>query len=85
MNLQDLAGALFPSLFGRPLLAVVPARGQGTMLLTTGQDTASVVREIDNLLGELLLGKRKKDVEDEEEFDDEEEEEEDDLDEDDDE
>jgi hypothetical protein len=83
MNLHEIAGALFPPLFGQPLpVAVVPVGGHSPMLLTTGQENTSLVREIDHLIGELLLGKRKKDVEDDEDFDDEEEDE-DDLDDDD--
>ena len=92
MNLKRIAVELFPFVFGEP--ALVPVGGVWGMggepglispLLTTGQaDTALVVREIETLIGELLLGKRKKDVEEEEEFDDEEEDEdEDDLEEDD--
>jgi len=80
MNLKRIAVELFPFVFGEP--ALVPAACAGGMpglispLMTTGQtDTASVVREINTLIGELLLGKRKKDVEEEEEFDDEEEDE----------
>ncbi len=77
MKWHEIAGSLFSSLFDRPLLVALPVGGQGSMLLTAGQDTRSLVREIDGLIGELLLGKRKKDVEDEEEFDDEEDEEDD--------
>jgi hypothetical protein len=79
MSLKELASGIFFSLFGQPLLvAAAPLSGAGAFLLTTGQDTTLLVREIDSLIGELLLGKRKKDVEDEDELDDEEEDEEDD-------
>jgi hypothetical protein len=80
MNLKRIAVELFPFVFGEPM--PVPAVCGGDMAgminpLPAGAqaDTGLVVREIDTLIGELLLGKRKKDVEEEEEFDDEEEDE----------
>jgi len=79
MSLKQIAAELFPFVFGAPALVpvgVMPGRGGISPLMTSGQtDTALVVREIETLIGELLLGKRKKDVEEEEEFDDEEEDE----------
>jgi hypothetical protein len=81
MIFEEIASVLFPSIFGRPILVpVAPLAGSGGSTLTAGRDIKTLVKEIDSLIGELLLGKRKKDVEEEEEFDDEEEdEEEDDL------
>jgi len=80
MSLKRIAAELFPFLFGEPALAPAGglpwAGGAISPLMAAGQtDTALVVREIETLIGELLLGKRKKDVEEEEEFDDEEEDE----------
>jgi hypothetical protein len=85
MNLEQIASTLFPSIFGRPVLVpVAPFAGSAGSTLVAGRGTNTLVQEIDSLIGELLLGKRKKDVEEDEEFDDEEEdEEEDDLEEDD--
>ena len=61
MNLEQIASALFPSIFGRPVLVpVVPFAGSAGSMLTAGRDTTTLVQEIDSLIGELLLGKRKK-------------------------
>jgi hypothetical protein len=79
MKFEEIASALFPSVFGLPaLVPVVPFAGSAGSVWTPRRDTTTLVREIDSLIGELLLGKRKKDVEEEEDLDDEEEEEEDD-------
>ena len=89
MSLKRIAAELFPFLFGQPALAPIggvpgPGGAISPLLAAEQTGTALVVREIETLIGELLLGKRKKDVEEEEEFDDEEEDDdEDDLDDDD--
>jgi len=77
MHLQKMVSEMFPSVFALPaLVPVAPFAGSDASVFTPQRDTTTLIREIDSLIGELLLGKRKKDVEEEEELDDEEEEEE---------
>ena len=74
MGLQEVVEKIYAVLLGRPMLAAEDMGGKDLHYMTSSA-AGSMVEEINALMGELLLGKRKKDVEEEEETDDEEEDE----------
>ena len=87
MNVSEEAQVLLSTLPGRQasrLAALLSAAGIECRLVPAGpgDEAAVLVEETDAELAELVLAKRKKDVEEEEDLDDEEEEEDDDLEED---